>query len=326
MLSIPIVAHPSSRAVVEVGHRLFLIVGAIAIGTALSALGQVARALRAFVGAATIIAFVAVLDALAHRSAGSLLPEPAYPLGIHKNAAGFLVACALIVLVVARDELNIARPARTAATITLFLGLAACQSRGSGITLILVLVLWGAMHQKGRLSFTTVVGAVLVGVVMMVSANAMFSSDEKDSRFNSLNSRVETYNATLDLWHDSELTGIGLKYWRDPSLTGQIAFGEPHNLIVSALGESGIIGLAALAFLVGSTARLLRRQRSALGVLALMLLVAKTVDSLLGIFWVAGTLTLPLLMVGVAIGASVTGSSPQPEAVSPRRTALARAR
>ncbi|MEO8697961.1 MAG: O-antigen ligase family protein, partial [Acidimicrobiales bacterium] len=321
MLSISVVFHPSQRATIEVLHRLFLVVCAVSVGAAVTNLGRIATSLRIFVAAAALVAGAAVVDALTHWPSHSQLPRPAYPWGIHKNAAGFLIACALVLLIVAQNELKVSRTLRAPILLLLFAGLIACQSRGSGVTLILVLLLWSFTSDRARISPLTIAGALVVVIVTVVSVNALFAADERASQFNSLNSRITTYDATMALWKDSKLTGLGLKYWREPALARSLAFGEPHNLVVSALGETGIIGLVALAYLVAATGKLARSRRETMATVALLLIVAKAVDSMLGIFWVAGTLTLPFLIVGIALGRQADRAAVDPRTTAPHALA-----
>ncbi len=182
----------------------------------------------------------------------------------------------------------------------LFVGMLATQARGSAVALVIALVIWAIRQRRFRLSPLVFVGVALLVTMTYVTVSATFQSDERDNRFNSLNSRVETYDAALDLWRSDPLVGVGLKFWRNPSYATQIAFGEPHNLVVSALGESGLLGLGALALLVGGMLLVLSRVRGELGMLAFLLVLTHVVDSVVGIYWVAGTLTIGSLVLGLA--------------------------
>ena len=155
------------------------------------------------------------------------------------------------------------------------------------------------LERRVKLSPAALVGAAILIAMAYLGVNAVFQSDAKDDRFSSVNSRLATYDASLKLWRRDPVVGVGLKFWRDPAFSGETAFGEPHNLVVSALGESGVIGLAALCLLLGITLAVVRRSRSDLAALAVLIWIATAVDSLVGIFWVAGTLTFAWIVVGL---------------------------
>ena len=167
--------------------------------------------------------------------------------------------------------------------------------------LLVVIVLWSIKERRLRLSPLVVVGSLLLVAMTYLTINAAFQSDSQDSRFNSLNSRISTYDASVTLWGRDPLIGVGLKYWRDPAFGGELAFGEPHDLVVSALGESGVVGLLALVVLVGSTILVITSGRSPVATFAVLIVIAKVIDSVTGIFWVAGTLTFMWIAVGLGL-------------------------
>ena len=304
VLAIAIIAVPSKRAVIEWGHRAFLAGGGVVVGAAITQTTLLAvRALRAFLAASAVVAAGAIFDALAHWGSGTF-PAPAYPFGIHKNAAGFLLACALLVLIVAPGFVALPRILKAPAIALLFTGMAACQSRGAVIALVSVLVVWVLYERRITISPLVLVGAALLIAMTYFTINATFASDTNDgaARFNSVNSRVATYDAALRLWRHDPLVGVGLKFWRDPALAAQTAFGEPHDLVVSALAESGLIGLSGLVVLVVGGLVVVRRSRAQLAALAGAILLANVVDSLVGIYWVAGTLTFAWIVAGLACG------------------------
>lgn len=308
MIVIVVAAEPSARAGFELLHRAFLAGGCIVVGAAIAGMERDRLALRLFVATSLVVAAAAVLDTLGSGFA------PAYPFGMHKNAAGTLIATAILVSLVARSRLGLPPSGRIAVDVLLFSGMLACQSRGAVLTLVVVLVLWPLVRRRSADAaapasgignrLVPMLGVVAAVVMTVLSANALFTQDAKDDRFNSLNSRTLTYEAAIDLWQEKPLTGQGLKYWRDPAILSRSAFGEPHNLIVSALAESGVVGLAALVMLVVGSLRIVSRNRHPLGQLAVLALVAHPLGALLGIYWVAGTFSLPWLLAGLAVGAT----------------------
>ena len=302
VLLVTVVLNPSERALLEWGHRLFLVAGAVLVGAALSRAGASLLALRAFVAASAIVAGRAVVDVLL--SGGGWPPDPAFPFDIQKNTAGFLLAAAFVVLVVVGRTLRIRPPVRLALECLVLLGLLATQSRGAVATLAVVLALWSIWSGRIARSPSALLMVVMLAVLTYAGSVQLFSADELDSRFSSVGSRLETNEAALDLWREQPVEGVGLKYWRDADFAGVVGFGEPHNVAIAAMGESGLIGLVAiLGFIIGVT-RALRRMSGPLAVAALLLFVGKAVNGLIDIYWVAGTFTLAMIVVGMAAGAS----------------------
>jgi len=291
ILAVTLLANPSTRAVLELFHRLVIVCGAIAVGSALAAAGKTRFALRWLIGACVALAVVAIVDTLSHAL------EPAYPLGVHKNAAGFLLTAALLVLVIAPDLVAVPRAALLPAQALLAAGLLACQSRASAATFLAALFI-ASLRRRGSRAFVPLIGSIaLVAMIWVTSQN--LTEDSPEAKFNSLNTRVETYDSALDIWSAQPVLGAGLRYWNDPAHEGS---GEPHNVILASLGESGLVGTVGLLVLLTMVIAALRRRQDQAGRLAIYLLVAHVVNGLADIYWVAGRGTLPWLVVGLAVG------------------------
>lgn len=299
ILGIAVVLNPSLRAALEWGHRLFLVAGGLMVGAALGQRRATVAAIQAFLATSAAVSIAAILDVQA--SGGGWPPDPAYPFGINKNSAGFLLAAAVVLLIVLGRELRLSPQVRLVLGSLLILGLLATQSRGAVATLAVVMAVWSIW--SGRLARSPgmlLLVVVLAGLTYAGSAQ-LFSSDELDSRFSSVGSRLETHEAALELWQDEPVAGLGLKYWRDSAYKGDIGFGEPHNIAIAALGESGLIGLAAIVVFVGGFVVVLRRCRGPFAAAALLLFVGKAVNGMIDIYWVAGTFTLAMIVAGMAV-------------------------
>jgi O-antigen ligase len=295
ILALPVAVVPSGHAVAEWGHRVVLLGGSLMVGAAIAARGLIARSLRWFVLTAAVVSVAAVIDA-ATNGLGDFPPDPAYPFGIHKNAAGFLVGCALVLTIVWRSLLRLPTVQRQLCQVLFFVGLVACQSRAAAVMVVVLLVAYAIRGSGSSRSPIAFVGGVAAIVVTYFSVESLFGTNSDDARFNSLNSRLDVYGSVLEIWERHPLFGAGLRFWNSPDYAG---VGEPHNLVVSALGESGVVGLLALLVLLVGAWRLTtaapRMQRG----IARFAIAAKAMESLLGIYWVAGTLTFSWLLVGM---------------------------
>lgn len=319
VLMAAVVLNPSIRSFLEWGHRLFLVAGGVIVGAALSRMGAARAAVLAFLFTSCVVAVGAASDALA--SGGGWPPDPAYPFGINKNSAGFLLAAALVLLAVLGAEARLRPLHRFAMGSLLLVGLLATQSRGAVATLAVVMAVWSVRSGRLARSPRTIVMLTMLAALTYAGSSQLFSAEELDSRFSSVGSRVETNEAGLELWRDDPVAGVGLKYWRNAAYEGQVGFGEPHNFVVAALGESGVIGLAAIAVLLVGFGRVLIRLPGALATAAFLLFLGKAVNGLIDIYWVAGSFTLAMIVAGMAAGAEpshvTTPTTTSPVALRP---------
>lgn len=290
IIAVTILANPSPRAVIELFHRVELVGGALVVGSAVAAAGKARFALRLVLAACGALAAGAVVYTLTHDLG------PAYPFNVNKNAAGFLLTGALLVLVVAPDLVELPRSAMVPVQALLLAGLVACQSRASAATFLVVLFI-AMLRRRGSRALLPVVGALALAA-MVWSTSQHLTDQTPKAKHNALNSRLETYDSTLNLWADHPVFGLGLRFFRDPSLE----MAEPHNVVISALGESGLVGTVGLVVFLALVIHTLRRQRVQLSRLAVYLVVAQFINALADIYWVAGRGTLPWLIVGLAAG------------------------
>ncbi len=300
IVGVAVAAHPATRAILELAHRTVLVGGSLALGIALSILGLRQRALRGYVAVACAFALGAVFDSLSKPKLHGL-PAPAYPFGIQKNPAAMLIGVAIVVLLFTPREVELARPVRLTALSTLFVGMLMCQSRGASIALTLVLVGNAFRTKRLRLSLGAVLGCTLLIGMVYLSLSALSQSQDRNSKFNPVNSRISTYDDALRLWRTDPLVGVGVRYFRNSSI---VSDGEPHNLVVAALAETGLIGLAGTLVLLIVGLKEARRLRGPLGALAFWVLVLKLASSAFDIFWVAGTMAVPWILVGMALASS----------------------
>ncbi len=313
LLLVPVLAsHPTSFGIVEWAQRALTVGGGVLVGAALAHRGRARAALLAYLAVSAVFATVAIAIAVESGFA------PAYP-GIHKNAAGVLLMFAVLVTVAARRTLALPTPVLAALRAVLLLGMAATQSRASVLGLIAGVAWWAVKNRRLTLSPLAVVGAAVLGGMLWISVgNLLREPDTAASRFNSLNSRTITYEVAIEIWQLEPWLGQGLLYWRDPELSWGGGFGEPHNVIFSTLGESGLVGLAAFTLLVGRVVWRLRREREELVQLAVIAIVARFVESLLSIWWVGGTQNPPWLFLGLAVGTlAMRDQAPRPAVPEP---------
>lgn len=319
VVGVAAVAHPSPAALVEVVHRFVMVMGAVCIGAAVVRTGHVTAALRSLVVVAAVFSAAAVVDTLTHQF------RPAYPLGVAKNAGGVLLTLTFLVIFFAEPHLNWSRKSTAPLGALILVGLAATQSRGAALALVVTLGIYfirTSWHGDARrlrkatpLFILIAIGLFVAGTISLQSENASLAG--VNSKFTSVASRQETYKAAYNgVIKPHPIFGAGPKWFTKP---GALA-GEPHNMLIDETASTGVIGLGAFLVFLWVLFRLLNGGSTVLERLAWYALAARVVAAMVDIFWVAGPNTLPFLLVGLAIGAEATEGSVV------RRPALVRSR
>ena len=296
-LTVSLVTHHAQKAVLEVAHRGVLFGGAILIGVAIVQSGITRQALRAFMVATGVLGVTAIAYSVTNGFA------EAYVLQLQKNHAGLLLAAGFLVAFSAGRQLAWPPGVITALRVLTLLGLAATQSRAAALGLAAALAVRPLVLGRRGNQRTVSIGILVICLALLgytaASLNANdLSRPQDEQQFTSINTRTDTYEAAIkEVWRPSPLIGGGLRYFTDPS-SPTIA---PHNLVISELAEVGIIGLAGMITLLIATFLALRRSRSQLAVLAMMALVLRVTQGMAEIFWVAGPLTIAIILVGIGL-------------------------
>jgi hypothetical protein len=292
LLAVTIVSHPTQRAMTEWVHRLVLFGGAVLIGAAIAHRGQIKSSLRAVTYAATLVALAAIVDTLTHGLA------PAFPLGLHKNAAGPMLAMVAILLIAAPWHTGIRPSILRHLRVIIIAGVFATQSRGAGLGLVVVISIYALRHKRAR-QRAPIFFMIIALVLIVVSALTLKDQQENNPKFNGVDLRSTTIDAAIDdVWVHHPLTGGGLKYFAGTFNQA----GGAEQIFVAELAEAGVIGLLGLLFLLANTWIVLQPRRDPIGEAAFLVFTLEVLYALTAIFWVAGTLTLPMLIVGLAVG------------------------
>lgn len=304
MLVLNLVVTPTKQALFEWAHRWVLVVGAVLIGAALAATGRVALALRALLATALVFAVAAILFSV---ESGF---KPAYVFGGHKNFVGPLLAMTLLALLAARSAFGISLLAAQSSSVVLALGLLATQSRASMIGLVVAAAAIWLRGRRNRLQ-VLLVAPLLVGLSIAAYLSLRASTTGvNDNQFNAVRTRQSAYSLAFEQFRVNPLTGAGIRWFKTP---GKVT-GEPHSALFGTLSETGLWGGLAVVLLFGGAWFVLRQSKSDVVTAALAVLLFRLVEGQFAIFWVAGTMTLPWLLVGIAAGSA--------RAEAPTRTVL----
>lgn len=320
VVSISVVGNPTLSGAAEVAHRFMMTVGAVCIGAAVVHRNKVTPALRALVLAACVVAVAAIVDTLTNDL------EPAYALGMQKNASGSLLVGSVLCLYFGRKYLRLPPWLTVIIGLVLLGGLTATQSRGAAVAIGAVIVIFmmrSTWARQGRrvwrlLPLVLLLGAG-VGTAMVVSYQHEAAEHTGSAyKFGSVGSRKTNYETVIEeVITPSPIVGAGPKWFRQAGAPTD----EPHNIVLGELASDGIIGLVALTALLWTFLSVARRAPPPLGELAFYVLLARIIADMFDIFWVAGPNTLPFLVLGLAVGASSVVEQYEAPAAVPRVSA-----
>jgi hypothetical protein len=308
-----LIASPSNRVFLEWTHRLVIVAGALVVGAWLVREHVERLALRMFAVVSVVVAIIAVYDSATNGF------NPAFPIGLHKNFVGALFGGALVLLLAAPESVHVALALRFLAVTVIGLGLVASQSRGAELAaaagVLIAFALNRTMHTARVKAFAVAVGVALA-VVAGLSIRDQFNLGKADLSNSSAGVRVNVEKVTRDIWHTSPMVGVGLKYYNSGNF-GRFAV-APTNVIDNELAESGVIGLIGfVVFQVGVFAAGISRRGTPLVAAAVGMVGAQLLHGMVDIYWSGGVVTLPFLVLGIALSGSPTAafrtrSSPRP--------------
>jgi O-antigen ligase len=255
-------------------------------------------ALRCLAFLACGIAAAAVFYALRHGWHGSS------PFGLNKNFIGSLLAAVLVVVFIAKERLALSTIWWVATVCIIGAGEIASHSRGGALAasvgLFLAFVLTGRLQKRGTKLFAVVVAAGLA-VFIYTSVRGQLEHSQAVVNNGSIGVRFNVERATRNVWRTSPIYGVGLKYFNTHQYG---AFAQAaNNVIDNELAESGVIGLAGFVVLQGAvlTAGLRRGRQEQLAAAGFGAVAGLLAHGMVDIYWTAGTVTLPFIVMGMAL-------------------------
>lgn len=291
-LLLTVLVHPTQASGFEWGHRLFLTAGSVMVGGALAAAGRTRVVLGIFM---TLAAAVGCLSAAASVASGF---EPGYVLGFHKNFVGSMTLTGLAVGYLAPTYTGLSGRPLTIAKTLCAVGLLGSQSRGAIVALLLGLLV-ASIRSPAVWRRSSMLLVVLLPLTLFAFFSLRSQLEVAPGETSSITERTRYREQAMSVWRESPIVGQGMRFFKN----GEFVLGsDPHNVIVASLSETGIVGLAALVALLAGATRILWRMHSTLALAALTVLVARFVNGLFDIYWVAGTQSLPWMIVGLALG------------------------
>jgi polysaccharide biosynthesis protein PslJ len=315
-----VILHPSTRAYFEWTHRLVLVGGAVIVGAWIAREGLTRLALRGLATVACVVSAAAIEFAI---SSGF---DPASPFGLHKNFVGALFAAVIIVVAVAPQAIELSTRQQAFVLVVLATGLVASQSRGAMLSAVGGLLLAFMLDPRGhsrRTRALTVFIALGLGVFAFLSIHDQLNQTQADRQNGSLGVRFNVEKVTREVWRTSPITGVGLKYYNTGDF-GRFAVAA-NNDVDNELAESGVIGLVGFVALQSLTigAAVRRRRDGKLVAAAAGVVLAHLLHGMVDIYWSAGVVTLPFLILGMALATGSEFGSRAADSASERRAPAA---
>jgi O-antigen ligase len=179
--------------------------------------------------------------------------------------------------------------------VVMVLGLLAVESRGALLALSVGLLLWSFLSKQSR--------RLTIPLLLAVCTAAFFSIQEEqilNPEYGAVPTRTLNWQEATTSWLQSPLIGNGLRFYQaDPTADLQ---GDPHNIVLLTLAESGIIGLGGFLLMIGTALVVAKRFDSRLGQVAVALIAARFTHGLVDVYWVHGSQAVPWVITGLLLG------------------------
>ena len=170
----------------------------------------------------------------------------------------------------------------------------------------MIAILIATMRQRSlrrRSKAILVAMAPIAVITYIVAAGEVVKYQAHGS--NSLQVRTVAYTAGLKIWRLNPWLGQGPRFWYLPHFAG---IGQPPNILLEALTESGIIGAAALIVLLAGVVAVLCRLPRQIATVGLVLIIGRAVEGIFDLYWISAVGALPWLVAGLCLGAADTAS------------------
>lgn len=295
-----LVLNPYPENAVEWGHEAFLVLGSLVVGFVIGRADRARLAIGLYVIGCCGIAVVAITTSLiTFVEVGEF--QPVYLPDLHKNTIGGMLGAAAVIA--------FARPvwlrwsARWSWTIVVLstLGIVAAQSRQGlvGAVVGILIVSLRARPQTGR-RVRIVWLASIPAVAWVVSA--LTAQLESGDPFNSANQRVDWYLQSLQIWLESPLFGVGLRWWYTGRFDGRFEAFQPPNAELEVLTTVGVFGLIGFLAMFAVAGWHLWKMDPVYGTVGFAIVAMRFTQAQFDLYWVAGQASLLWIIAGICYG------------------------
>ncbi|WP_426323431.1 O-antigen ligase family protein [Microbacterium sp. E-13] len=302
-----VIVNPFAQNTVEWFHAWLLISGALLVGWALGRAGLAHAAFGLLIGAMLVVAVGIIVQAIITFAHGEFVGiAPKWPMPMHKNAAGDILAIGAVVALVNPRWAGWSDSAARMTFWTLTIAVVLTQSRQAIIGLVvavLVVSLRRGASRRARLVLLLVLPAIWFVVSMVID------QIETGNRFNSFYVRVEWMQQVYALWKHSPIFGHGLRYW----YVHEWALFQPPQAELEVLASAGVMGLLGFLIMWVGFIVVLWRVDPRFGTLAVAAVLSRITQAQFDLFWVAAQVSVPFVVAGVCLGAQALFAARSPD-------------
>lgn len=295
-----LVLNPYVANLIEWGHEMFMVIGGLLVGWVVGRYGFASPALKLYLLGCVFIglwAFVmgGIMLATEHAFGPVYLPQ------LHKNFIGDVLAFGFIIAFMRPSWLGWSKRFAYPVMLACALGIAASGSRQAMVSVavtILIMSLRGRQGGAGR--GRVLLLALLPGMWFVFnSLSDQLEQYEQGDRFNSASQRIVWFVQSLDIWRESPIFGVGLRWWYTDRFSERF---QPPNAIFEMLSSTGVVGTIAFFVLCLGGLWAALTLRPSYGNLAAAILLARFTQGQLDLFWLAGLAAIPWMIVGLVLG------------------------
>jgi hypothetical protein len=237
--------------------------------------------------------------------AHGLRPVANLPYGLQKNGLGVLFVVAVLAAHLAPRWIGFTDRSVRFLKYLCIVGVIATGSRQAMIGLVVAVVTVTIRNRRGlehgKRSRKSIIMLSSLALIAAVSYSSISNEIGSNNNLNSFAVRTASYSQTFQIWHTSLLFGVGERYWYTGHFPGT---SQPPNAEIGILATGGLIGLAGFLVLIAGSLWMLWRLPSAIGSLALAVMVAHVVEGQFDIFWVTATGSVPWIILGMGFAFS----------------------
>ena len=294
-----VLVNPYPDNTIEWFHAWASTGGALVMGWAVGRSGRARLGLSLFMGVCLIIAASTVATAGLQILRGNLGPVYlTFPFPMHKNLVGCLLGFAGVLAYARPWWIGWPRRLALAAFWLCSLAVLASQARQALLGLVAGVLIITLRPDPDRKRSRLILLGLLPAMVFV--ASMVRNQLEEGNQFNSAYQRLEWYQQAIRIWQKDPWFGVGLRWWE--SGRHEYVF-QPPNVELEQLSATGIVGLVGLLVLFIGALVVLWGVESRFSNVAVAILVTRFVQGQFDLFWSAVVISVPFVLVGVALGA-----------------------
>lgn len=285
---------------VEWVHEVCLVLGSLVVGFVVGRTDRARVAITLYALGCCGIAVVAGVVALTTLAQTGQF-QPVSLTDLNKNTIGGMLGAAAVIAFARPVWLRWSARWSWFVVIVASLGVLAAQSRQGlvGEIVGIVIVSVRARPQTGRRVRLIWLAAVpaIAWVASLLTAQLQ-SSDQ----FNSAHQRVDWYAQSFQIWLESPIFGVGMRWWYTSRFAGRFDSFQPPNAEMEVLTTVGVFGLIGFLAMFAVAAWHLWRMDPVYGTVGVAVVAMRFTQAQFDLYWVAGQASLLWIVAGICYG------------------------